>query len=89
MDRTLRDARRSSVAVRVAPLPIKPDRLVERIDEALTESALRCALRVMTKLQLNTVLLAPSAPNVDRACTWLAEGVKILASESYETERRS
>jgi hypothetical protein len=36
------------LAVRVAPLPLKPDRLPERIEEALTESDPRRALRVMT-----------------------------------------
>jgi predicted nucleotidyltransferase len=68
------------VAVRVAPLRIKPDRLAERIDEALTESDPRRALRVIAELQLDTVLLAPSGPNVDRARTWLAEGANILRS---------
>ena len=68
------------LAVRVGPLPIKPDRLAERIEEALAESDPRRALRVMTELQLETVLLAPSGPNVDRASTWLAEGVNLLRS---------
>jgi hypothetical protein len=68
------------VAVRVAALQIKPDRLVERIEAALTEPDPRRALRVMTELQLDTVLLAPSSPNVDRARTWLAEGLNILRS---------
>jgi predicted nucleotidyltransferase len=68
-------------AERVAPLQIKPDRLAERIEEALTESNPRSALRVMTELQLDTVLLAPSGLNVDCARTWLAEGADILRSE--------
>jgi predicted nucleotidyltransferase len=68
------------VAVRVAPLQIKPDRLAGRIEEALTEPDPRRALRVMTELQLDSVLLAPSGPNVDRARTWLAQGVDILHS---------
>src|SRR2546423_7294801 len=63
---------------RVAPLAIKPDRLAERIEEALTESDPRRALLVMTELQLETVLLAPSGPNVDRARTWLAEAAELL-----------
>jgi predicted nucleotidyltransferase len=66
------------LAARVAPLPIKPDRLAERIDEALTESDPRRALRVITELELDTVLLAPAGPNVDRARGWLAGGVSIL-----------
>lgn len=75
------------LAVRVAPLRIKPDRLAERIEEALTESDPRRALRVMTELQLDTVLLAPSGPNGDRARIWLAEGVNTCAQESLEPER--
>jgi predicted nucleotidyltransferase len=68
------------LAERVAPLPVKPDRLAERIEEALTDSDPRRALRDMTELQLDTVLLAPSGPNVDRARIWLAEGASILRS---------
>ena len=68
------------LAVRVALLQTKPDRLAERIAEALTDPDARRALRVMTELQLDTVLLAPSGPNIDRARAWLAEGVDILRS---------
>jgi len=32
----------------------------------------------MTELQLDAVRLAPSGPNVDRARTWLAEGIAVL-----------
>jgi hypothetical protein len=74
------DANDKRLAARVAPLPIKPDRLVERIEQALTESDPRRALRLTTELQLDAVLLAPSGPNVDRARTWLAEGMSILRS---------
>ena len=66
------------VAVRVAPLVDKPDRLAERIEEALTEPDPRRALLTMTELQLDTVRLAPSGPNVDRARAWLAAGAEIL-----------
>jgi predicted nucleotidyltransferase len=66
------------VAARVAPLATKPDRLAERIEEALTEPDPRRALLVMTELQLDTVLLAPSGPNVNRARAWLAEAAKLL-----------
>lgn len=66
------------VAARVAPLATKPDRLAERIEEALTEPDPRRALRIMTELQLDTVLLAPSGPNVDRARAWLGEAAKVL-----------
>jgi predicted nucleotidyltransferase len=67
------------VALRVAPLAVKPDRLADRIEEALTERDPRRALLVMTELQLDTVRLAPDGPMVDRARTWLAEGAKILS----------
>ena len=66
------------LASRVAPLAVKPDRLAERIDEALTESDPRRALLVMTELQRDTVSLAQSGPNVDRARTWLAEAAEVL-----------
>ena len=66
------------LAARVEPLAIKPDRLAERIDEALAERDPRRALLVMAELQLDTVGLAPGGPNVDRARVWLAEGVRLL-----------
>jgi predicted nucleotidyltransferase len=66
------------LAARVEPLAIKPDRLAERIEEALSEPDPRTALRVMTLLQLDTVRLAPSGPNVDRALVWLAAGLEVL-----------
>jgi predicted nucleotidyltransferase len=66
------------LAERVAPLATKPDRLEERIEEALTEPDPRRALLVMTELQLETVLLAPSGPNIDRARSWLAEAAEVL-----------
>jgi hypothetical protein len=55
--------------VRAAPLRIKPDRLVERVEDALTESDPGRALRVVTELQFDTVVLAPSGPDIDRART--------------------
>jgi predicted nucleotidyltransferase len=67
------------LAARVAALPIKPDRLAERIEEALTEPDPRRALRATLELQLDTVRLAPSGPNIDRARTWLAEASGFLA----------
>lgn len=66
------------LAARVEPLPVKPERLAERITEALTEPDPRRALAIMTELQLDTVRLAPSGPNVDRARAWLAEGLEVL-----------
>jgi hypothetical protein len=43
-------------------LPIRPERLAERIEEALTEPDPFQALLVMTGLQVDTVALAPSGP---------------------------
>jgi predicted nucleotidyltransferase len=66
------------LAARVEPLAIKPERLAERIDEALAEPHPRRALQVMTELQLDTLRLAPGGPNADRARTWLAEALEVL-----------
>ena len=62
------------LAERLEPLTIKPDRLAERIERALTT----CDLLQMTELQLDTALLAPDTPNIVRARAWLAEGARIL-----------
>jgi hypothetical protein len=66
------------LAARVEVLPVKPERLAERIEEALTEPNPRRALATMTELQLDAVRLAPSGPNVDRARDWLADGLDLL-----------
>jgi predicted nucleotidyltransferase len=66
------------LAARLEPLAVKPDRLAERIDAALAEPDPRRALLVMAELQLETVRLAPSGPNVDRARAWLAEAVEVV-----------
>jgi predicted nucleotidyltransferase len=66
------------LAARVESLAIKPERLAERIDEALAEPDPRTAVRLMTELQLDTVRIAPDGPNVDRARRWLAEGIEGL-----------
>lgn len=66
------------VALRAETLAVKPDRLAERIEQALSEPDPLAALIVMTQLQLDTVALAPSGPNVDRARAWLAEALEIL-----------
>jgi predicted nucleotidyltransferase len=67
------------LAARVEPLAVKPPRLAERIEEALTEPDPRRALLTMTELQLEAVELAPSGPNVDRARRWLAEAIELLS----------
>jgi hypothetical protein len=66
--------------IRVAPLAVKPARLADRIEEALSESDPRRALLVMTELQSDTVALAPDGANVNRARAWLAAGAKLLAA---------
>jgi predicted nucleotidyltransferase len=67
------------LATRVAPLAVKPERLAERIEDALTETDPRRALLVMTGLQAETVALAPDGPNVNRARRWLAAAVEGLS----------
>jgi predicted nucleotidyltransferase len=66
------------LAARVEPLAIKPERLAERIEEALADPDPRSALRTMTELQLEAVMLAPNGQNVDRARVWLADGLDLL-----------
>jgi predicted nucleotidyltransferase len=66
------------LADRVAELSRKPDRLAERIEEALSEPDPRRALLVMTELQAETVALAPDGPNVTRARTWLSDALELL-----------
>ena len=66
------------LAANVAPLAVKPERLAERIEEALAEPVPRRALLKMTELQLETVDLAPDGPNVVRARRWLAKATEVL-----------
>jgi predicted nucleotidyltransferase len=72
------------LAARIAPLSIKPDRLAERIHEALIEPDPRRALRVMSEVQLDTVRLAPSGPNIDRARSWLAAATDVLRHQPHD-----
>jgi hypothetical protein len=67
------------VALRVEALSLKPERLAERIAQALTEPDPFRALLVLNELQLETVALAPSGSNVDRARRWLAEVSEVLS----------
>lgn len=66
------------LADRVAALAVKPDRLAERIEEALTEPDPLRAMLVMCELQAETADLAPSGPNIDRARRWLREVITVL-----------
>jgi hypothetical protein len=66
------------LAARSAELPVKPDRLAERIDAALGEPDQRKALLTLTELQLETVRLAPDGPNIIRARRWLEDARELL-----------
>ena len=66
------------LADRLATLARKPERLAERIEEALTVPDPRRALLVMTQLQVETVALAPDGPSVNRARKWLGAGLELL-----------
>jgi hypothetical protein len=67
------------LADRVEALAVKPARLAQRIDEALSEPDPRRALLLMTELQADTVALAPEGPNVSRSRRWLAAAADLLA----------
>ena len=66
------------LADRVRTLPVQPERLAERIEEALTETDPLRAMLVMTELQADTVDLAPRGPNVERARHWLRDVAEVL-----------
>ena len=68
------------LAARTEALAVKPDRIAERIEAALTDPDPERALRLMTQLQLDTVLLAPRGPYVDRARIWLRRAMDVLES---------
>jgi predicted nucleotidyltransferase len=70
------------LAARLGELPVKPERLAQRIEEALTEpNAARAAL-VMKELQLDAAELAPSGPNIDRARPWLRDVIELLRARA-------
>jgi predicted nucleotidyltransferase len=66
------------LAGRVESLGVKPDRLAERIEDALTETDSLRAMLVMSELQVDTADLAPAGPNIERARSWLREVVGVL-----------
>jgi predicted nucleotidyltransferase len=70
------------LAARVETLTVKPERLAERIEDAFTEPDLVRAALIMNELQLETVMLAPSGPNIDRAQVWLSDVVEALREAS-------
>jgi predicted nucleotidyltransferase len=69
------------LADRASLLTYKPERLAERIEQALTEPDARRAALIMTELQANTVALAPDGPNIIRARKWLSDALEILARQ--------
>jgi hypothetical protein len=69
------------LADRTVTLAHKPERLAERIEEALTEPDPHRALLAMTELQAETVALAPDGPNVTRARKWLGDAHEILMQQ--------
>jgi hypothetical protein len=72
------------LADRAATLPHKPERLAERIEEALTEPDPRRAVLILTELQADTVALAPDGPNVNRARKWLSDAREILLQQKRQ-----
>jgi predicted nucleotidyltransferase len=72
------------LADRVVTLAHKPERLAERIEEALAEPDPRRALLVLTELQADTVALAPDGPNIDRARKWLSDARQILVQQKQQ-----
>jgi len=66
------------LATNTAGLEVKPERLAERVEEALADNDPHHALLTMTQLQLDTVRLAPDGPNVIRARRWLADAIDLL-----------
>jgi hypothetical protein len=70
------------LADRVRALPVKPERLAERIEEILTEPDPLRAMLVLSELQIDTLTLAPSGPNVDRARRWVQEVIEVLREVS-------
>ena len=70
------------LAARVRALAVKPERLAERIEEALTEPDALRAMLVMSELQADVLTLAPSGPNVDRARRWVHDAIDVLNEAS-------
>jgi hypothetical protein len=70
------------LAPRTAALAVRPERLAERIEQALTDPDPLRALLVMAELQAETLALAPSGPNVERARRWVAKARDVLTASS-------
>jgi predicted nucleotidyltransferase len=72
------------LAERVQEVSVKPEHLAERIEEVLTEPDPFRSLIVLCELQLDTLALAPSGPNVDRAQRWVSEALELLKRTSSD-----
>jgi hypothetical protein len=77
------------LAARVETLPLKPERLAERIEEALTEPDAVRAMLVMCQLQIDTIDLAPPGPNVARARRWLREVREVIRNAAQTPRGRT
>jgi hypothetical protein len=75
------------LADRVRALPVKPERLAERIEEILTEPDPLRAMLVLSELQIDTLALAPSGPKVDRARRWVQEVIEVVQEASTRRKR--
>jgi predicted nucleotidyltransferase len=71
---------------RVQELPVRPDLLPERIEDVLTEPDPTRAMVMLCELQLDTLALAPSGPNVDRARRWVGEALDLLREASSPSQ---
>jgi hypothetical protein len=74
------------LAARAHELAIKPDRLAERIEEALTEADPVRAFIVLGELQVDALALAPSGPNVERARRWVPQVLDVLRGSGKVSE---
>jgi len=72
------------LADRAAPLAHKPERLAERIEDALSDSDPHRAVLALTELQSETVALAPDGPNINRARKWLSDAHEILVQQKRQ-----
>ena len=66
------------VALRAETLAVKPERLAERIEEALTEPDPLAGAHRHDAASARCCRARAVRPNVDRARVWLAEALEIL-----------
>ena len=66
------------LAARVEALSVKPERLAERIDAGARRKGPAPRAAGDDRAPARDGVARPSGPNVDRARTWLAEGIEVL-----------